>query len=70
MIGSTRLSTVPIDHVVAELAAFPLASEEGFQLNVLELQPGLDAPTAALWRHAESKVFGALPASLWTKQWH
>ena len=61
MSGTTRLSTVPLDHVVAELAAFPLASEEAFRLNVLELQPGLEAPTAALWRHAETKVFGALP---------
>ena len=50
---ASRLSSTPIDHIVAETAAFPLASEEAFRLAVTELDPRLTGTTASLWRDFE-----------------
>ena len=58
-----RLAGIPLDHVVAEIAAFPLASEAALALGPTVLDPELrHQPTASLWRHAEGALLGAFPA--------
>ena len=58
-----RLAGIPLDHVVAELAAFPLASEAALALGPTAIDPGLASPpTVALWRAAEGALLGAFPA--------
>src|SRR5262245_21668616 len=72
--NSSRLVRIPIDHLVAEVAAFPLASEPAFQLGLPGLDPD-DSPgtaglrgsdlgqrTAQLWRQAEQRLLGGFPA--------
>jgi hypothetical protein len=59
---SSRLISIPIDHVVAEVAAFPLASEAALALRVSALDPQCAQPTASLWRHAERHLLGGFPA--------
>ena len=70
---STRLAGIPIDHVVAEITAFPLVSEAALGLSVTNLDPSLrprsHAPggestpsTRDLWRAAEKAVVGSFPA--------
>ncbi len=57
-----RLATIPLDHVRAELAAFPLASESGLRLCLTNLDPRLQNPTGTLWRDAERALLGSFPA--------
>ncbi|MFP5284500.1 MAG: hypothetical protein ACLGI9_02060, partial [Thermoanaerobaculia bacterium] len=63
-IGS-RLAGIPSDHVVAELASFPLATEEAMRLGITRLHPELDRsgqhPTRKLWRAAESAMLRSFP---------
>lgn len=63
-IGS-RLAGIPSDHVVAELASFPLATEEALRLGITRLHPELDRagqqPTRKLWRAAESAMLRSFP---------
>ena len=40
MTSALRQALVPLDHVYAELLAFPLASEAAFALSVTRLEPG------------------------------
>jgi hypothetical protein len=62
---AARLAHLPIDHVVAEIAAFPLASTTALAAGVTSLQPLVSraaaAQTARLWRAAESRVLGGCP---------
>ena len=58
---SSRIIRIPIEHVKAELATFPLASEKALELAVVDLCPQLKNSTAPLWRKAEQKVIGHLP---------
>jgi hypothetical protein len=62
--ASARLATIPIDHLRAEIAAFPLGSEASLRLHPTALDPclptGLD-PTAPLWRAAEHELLAAFP---------
>jgi hypothetical protein len=60
--NSSRLVRIPIDHVVAEVAAFPLASEVAFELRLTTLDPDLSPDTAKLWRRAEHDLLGSFPA--------
>ncbi len=67
----SRQTAVPIDHVIAELAAFPLASEASLHLQsqasktaapqCIKLDPSLQGPTAPLWRAAENHLLGSYP---------
>ncbi len=63
-----RLAGIPIDHLVAEIAAFPIASEASLKLGAVELSPWLSqdsrvvhAATARLWRAAESALIAHAP---------
>lgn len=54
----TRYSGVPVGHILAEMVAFPLASESSFRLGVVELDPKLKDSSADLWRAAEATMLG------------
>ncbi|MGH8657203.1 MAG: hypothetical protein ACREV4_01580 [Gammaproteobacteria bacterium] len=60
--NSARLAAIPIDHVVAEMAAIPLASEAALRFAVIELDPELKGNSSALWRAAERHTLGSFPA--------
>lgn len=60
MIGS-RWTGIPSDHIVAELAAFPLGSEKAFELGLTQLSPKVEGPTRNLWRAAEQAMLLAFP---------
>ena len=62
--GSTRLAGIPIDHVRAEVAAFPVASEAAFRLGrtLTGLDPTMGEPTRELWRRAEETLLGVFPS--------
>ncbi|MEZ6112405.1 MAG: hypothetical protein R3C99_15515, partial [Pirellulaceae bacterium] len=53
-----RVSDVPFDHVIAELAAFPLAAEESFAAGIEQLDPAVERaePMRRLWRAAERRM--------------
>lgn len=59
---SSRLAGIPLDHVAAEIAAFPLASAASLELRATELDPLVGGGTAALWRCAEASLIGGLPS--------
>lgn len=61
MIGS-RIAPIPLAHVQAELAAFPLASETGLTLGLTVLRPDLKEETGELWREAERALATASPS--------
>ena len=58
----SRQVLLPIDHIVAELAAFPLVSAAAFELASVKLSPMMDNDTALLWRKAEKELLTAFPA--------
>src|SRR5215813_3764286 len=59
--STSRLTAVPIDHIIAELAAFPLAAEATLRLRCVRLDPALQDTTASLWRQAENHLLGSYP---------
>ncbi len=59
--SAPRLATIPFEHVEAELAAFPLASEASFYLGTPSLDP-LVSRKDELWRAAEKHVLHTLPS--------
>ncbi|GAA0464659.1 hypothetical protein Ade02nite_31700 [Paractinoplanes deccanensis] len=56
-----RASQLPFDHLLSELIAYPLASEAAFTNPVTHLDPSMSAPTASLWRSAESDLLSSAP---------
>jgi hypothetical protein len=61
--SATRLATIPFDHLEAELAAFPIASEASFRLGITTLNAQVShADNDQLWRAAERVVLNALPS--------
>src|SRR5947209_1430692 len=56
-----RLAGLPVDHMVAELSAFPLVSEIAARLSITQLHSGLAAGTAELWRGAEKHLVHSFP---------
>src|SRR5262249_50830991 len=62
--STTRLAGIPIDHVVAEVAAFPLTAEKALHLALTEFDARLRAgeDTWRLWRAAEEQMLGSSPA--------
>ncbi|MFO0868347.1 MAG: hypothetical protein U0935_05315 [Pirellulales bacterium] len=52
---------IPLDHVAAEMAAFPLASLEALRLGTIQLDPALTSETCRLWRAAEEVTVGRFP---------
>lgn len=59
--SAPRLAIIPFEHVEAELAAFPLASEASFHLGTPTLEP-LVSRKDELWRAAEKHVLNTLPS--------
>jgi hypothetical protein len=61
--SALRLATIPFEHVEAELAAFPFASEASFQLRISSLDPLVnERGNDKLWRAAEKYVLNTLPS--------
>lgn len=59
--SAPRLATIPFEHLEAELAAFPLASEASFHLGTSSLNPLVNNDDK-LWRAAEKHLLNALPS--------
>lgn len=59
-----RRLAIPHDHMLAEVAALPLASEEAFRNGLVVLHPHLsdEARTNALWREAERILTRSFPS--------
>lgn len=57
-----RVASLPIDHVIAEMTAFPLASEAAFRLGITHLPRNLKLRTDELWRTAEQELGRACPS--------
>ncbi|MGH8626554.1 MAG: hypothetical protein ACREYC_15225 [Gammaproteobacteria bacterium] len=62
--GTSRHAAISIDHAIAEMAAFPIASGAALHLGIVELVagPAPERNTAALWRAAEAAALGGSPA--------
>lgn len=61
--SAPRLATIPFEHVEAELAAFPFASEASFELGTPSLDPLISLPGKdKLWRAAEKHILNTLPS--------
>ncbi len=61
--SAARLANIPFEHVEAELAAFPLASEASFELGTASLEPLISQKGKdKLWRAAEKLVLNTLPS--------
>jgi hypothetical protein len=60
--ATSRLASLPIDHLIAETAAFPVASPDSFFLHTTCLHPCMKNGTDKLWRSAERVFAGAFPA--------
>lgn len=56
-----RQATIPFDHLLAELAAFPLASVDALEIGCTELEPTLQGRCGLLWRRAENKLAASFP---------
>ena len=61
MSGTARTAHLPFDHLFAELAAFPLASESALAHPLTHLDPAMSAATRRLWRAAERELLAAAP---------
>lgn len=59
---TTRGVEVPLEHVTAELAAFPLASTEAARLSLIAFDTGLRGETGQLWRAAERAMVRTFPS--------
>lgn len=59
--SAPRLAAIPFEHLEAEIAAFPLASEASIRLGEMSLNP-LVSGHDALWRAAERELMEALPS--------
>src|SRR5262245_27207469 len=56
---------IPLDHVVAEMAAFPLAGEVALEQAMTELDPRMESPDSKkLWRAAERALVHEFPGFL------
>ncbi len=71
MTSTTRLVSIPLYHLEAEVAAYPLAAERAFGLGLVALSPRLQRgdrasltqrDTATLWRDAEQRLLANTPA--------
>ena len=62
----TTLAGIPLDHVVAEVTAFPLSSEASLELGLTELAPDLSDSTGHLWRRSRWSVVSGMGA-LWRR---
>lgn len=51
-----RGTEVPIEHLAAELAATPLASDAAMRFSTIEIHPAMQGTSDQLWRAAESAL--------------
>lgn len=58
--ATKRLATIPFEHIEAELAAFPISSEDSFCSQLFELDP-VTCQQKNLWRAAEQHVLSSAP---------
>ena len=56
-----RLAAIPFEHIEAEVAAFPIASEASFRSPPVFLDPATFRQKD-LWRAAEREILGSIPA--------
>jgi hypothetical protein len=61
-VSTARIAGIPVDHVVAEMAAFPLTAPKALELGLSELDPGMASHTRQLWRAAEQHMLSAFPS--------
>src|SRR5262245_19397203 len=57
-----RFVRIPLDHVMAEIAAFPFGAESAFELSPVALNAQMDGVTARLWNEAESALVTTFPS--------
>ena len=58
-----RLAAIPFEHVEAEVAALPIASEASFRFHPVALSSSLsDKPQNRLWRAAEREILASMPS--------
>ena len=61
--AAVRLAPVPFEHVEAELAAFPIASESSFCTPLVELDPSFAGNRQkCFWRAAEREILSSIPS--------
>ena len=60
--NTSRLAGIPIDHVVAEVAAFPLCAEAALEGGLFEFNPKMVGSTEVLWHAAERHVLSNFPS--------
>ena len=61
--ATIRFAPVPFEHVEAELAAFPIASESSFCAPLVELDPMVvHERQKSLWRAAEQNILASIPS--------
>ena len=56
-----RASLLPIEHLDAELLAWPFASRTAFQKSLVGLESNMGAGTGGPWREAEKELLGRFP---------
>ena len=65
-LATNRLAAIPFEHLEAELAAFPIASEAGFRSAVVELDPVTprrkEPKGEELSRSAEREILASVPS--------
>jgi hypothetical protein len=59
--GGSRTARLPFDHLLAEIAAAPLASSDSFAGCVTSLDPNMGGGTARLWRSTEQSLVASFP---------
>ena len=58
-----RLAAIPFEHVEAEVAALPIASEASFHFHPVALSSDpSDKPQNGLWRAAEREILASMPS--------
>ena len=58
-----RSFSLPIDHLVAEVSAYPIATESSFRLGLIQLNGRFDdARSRQLWREAENSLLKSNPS--------
>ncbi|MCQ0988813.1 amidohydrolase family protein [Jiella marina] len=60
----SRKSSIPVDHLVAEMAAYPFSSVCALKLGsqLIALDPQITGPTRTLWRSAEDEMVRSSPS--------
>lgn len=60
--NTVRAIDVPLEHLTAELAAFPIASIEAAKLSIIRFNSNMNGETGHLWRAAESAMIRSFPS--------